>query len=238
MISLLLGTLIGFIMAIPPGPVAITAMQFTLDKDYWQGSMIGIGTGIVDSFLCILVFFALSFFYTHVELFSNQYPFALLSIQITIIAIIIFYGISQLKAKNNKSKLLSDFSKPSNPITAFLYGKGPLFIGIAISLANIANPSFIPSLLFITLNIQKLELFESTSLNKVFFSIGLGLGSSTWIYILVRILDYYKSKMPESLILKIRRFAGVTLIGLGALLGAKVIDLTKWAEIIRLLFAF
>ena len=56
-LGLLAGIIIGVVLAIPPGPVALTAMRVSLTKGARQGSLVGLGTGFMDFVYCALAIF-------------------------------------------------------------------------------------------------------------------------------------------------------------------------------------
>jgi hypothetical protein len=116
--------------------------------------------------------------------------------------------------------------------------KGPFFLGAAVAFTNIANPTFFSSLSFVTLSVQKYHLIELTAASSIMFAIGFGAGNFTWIYLLVKVLARIKHRITDDVILKIRKFAGFTLIGFGTLLGYRVIAFTHWQDNFRFIIAF
>jgi threonine/homoserine/homoserine lactone efflux protein len=83
-ISIIVGFILGFILAIPPGPVAVTAMKLTLEKGAKHGKMVAFGTSIIDIFFALITVFATSFV---VKLFSditNYNPLLFLVFQILV----------------------------------------------------------------------------------------------------------------------------------------------------------
>jgi hypothetical protein len=113
---------------------------------------------------------------------------------------------------------------------------GPFFLGIAIALANIANPTFLPSLAYTCMFVQHSNMIAVSSLDSVLYSIGFGIGNFAWMYILLRVLLHFKAKFSVEFTMRIQRFAGLTMIGVGTYLGYRVILFTKWPEIIRFIF--
>lgn len=236
MLSILTGIVIGVILALPPGPAAVTAIKLGLSNSSRHGILSGIGTAVMDFIYCIIAVFAVSAVVDWATNFSNNHPFISLSVQIIIVISIILYGFSHLRAGkvgfNPASQQRARFSLEK------LSERGPFFIGIAIALANIANPTFLPSLGYVALHIQKLGLVKVTAINNVLFSLGFGLGNLLWLSFLVKSFVVFKEKMSEDFISKIHKFAGVTLIGFGTFLGYRVLEITKWSEMLRFVFAF
>lgn len=236
MLSIITGLIIGVILALPPGPAAVTAIKLGLSNSTRHGILSGIGTAVMDFIYCIIAVFAVSAVVNWASNFSNNHPFISLAIQIIIVVSIILYGVSHLKTEKIR------FNEISHQRARFslekLSEKGPFFIGIAIALANIANPTFLPSLGYVALHIQKLGLVEINAINNVLFSVGFGLGNLLWLAFLVKSFVAFKAKMSEDFISKIHKFAGVTIIGFGTFLGYRVLEITKWSEMLRFVFAF
>lgn len=222
----------------PPGPVCVTAIKMGLNKGTRHGSLVGLGSGLMDFVYCTGAVFATSAALLLVENFTRDFPIITLSFQLLVVLGILIYGFTHLKPK--KSVLDSSIEPLENrsKVIKFLTHKGPFLLGVAVALANIANPTFLPSLAYVTMNIHKFGLIENSTLGNLCFAIGFGVGNFLWIYCIVKTLVYYKPKMSDKFLLKIQRYAGVTLIGFGTFLGYRILELTKWSEIIRLIFAF
>ncbi len=238
-VAIAFGFMIGFVLAMPPGPVAITAIKMSLDKGSRHAILVGLGTGLLDFLYCTAAIFATSAVVDFLVDFADKNPLPILIFQLGVIAGIVTFGIIQIKSKKRKksgripkpkkgiAKLLEDFSH-----------KGPFLLGVAVAIANMANPTFIPSLAVMTTWAQSLKIFEVGFWSNVFFSLGFGLGNFGWIYVLSRVIVHYKSRMSEDLINKIHKFAGISLITVGTLLGYRVVTFTPWSDILRIAAAF
>jgi threonine/homoserine/homoserine lactone efflux protein len=100
-ISIIVGFILGFILAIPPGPVAVTAMKLTLEKGAKHGKMVAFGTSIIDIFFALITVFATSFV---VKLFSditNYNPLLFLVFQILVCSFYAFW-LNATKAQKTK----------------------------------------------------------------------------------------------------------------------------------------
>ncbi len=236
-VSLLAGAILGIVLAILPGPVAVTAIKTSLNKGVREGSLVGLGTGVIDFLYCLCAVFATSAAMMIFDTFAVEYPLVVLSIQILIVFGILVYGFTHLKSKQAVLSQNTDPLAEKNKKLQFLSSKGPFFLGMAVALANIANPTFITSIAYLSVQMQKFGLIENTSLGRISYAVGFGLGNVIWIYAVVKTIDHYKSKMSDKMAFKIQKFAGFTLIGFGTLLGYRLIEFTKWSDILRLIFA-
>jgi threonine/homoserine/homoserine lactone efflux protein len=239
-IAFVAGVLIGFILAIPPGPVAVTAMRLSMENSLKHGILASLGTGLMDFIYCLIVIFATSAILSFVNGFFDDYPIILLGFQLFVIASIIIYGIINIKLKDkianpdNNKKINTERFKTLEKISR----KGPFLLGIAVAATNFANPTFLPALAYVTVNVQKFVFPENSALLSVIFSFAFGLGNFLWLYLISKVLVHYKDRMSAQALARVHQFAGFTLIGFGTVLGYRVLTLTHWSEIIRLAIAF
>jgi threonine/homoserine/homoserine lactone efflux protein len=238
--SLPIGILVGIVLAIAPGPVAVGAMKLSMSKGEREGVLFSLGSGLMDFFFCTFAIFATTAVVSALGSFSTYHPIAIFTIQALIVLGIILYGFLQFKEAKKQREIdnIDEIERSGNKVVELLKSKGAFAIGVAVALTNIASPTFLPSLGYVTMNIQKFGLYEVTYLNNFLLAFGFGLGNFLWLYLIVRIITHYKNKFSESFIGAMHKFAGYTLIGFGTFLGYRVIAFTKWPEIVGMLFAF
>ncbi len=234
LIALLVGTIVGIVLALPPGPVGVAAIRLSLSNGFKPGTYLALGTGLLDFVYCVIAIFATSAAVNTITNFTDEYPYLMLIFQLSVVAVFVILGIINIKSHKNYSEIQSP--KESKFITD-LKSKGPFLLGIGIALTNMANPTFLPSLGYVTLNVHAWNWIENTALSSLMFAVGFGLGNFIWLYILVRMIVKFKDRMSGNMLLRIRQFAGVTFLGFGTYLGFRVFA-AKGAELFRFLFAF
>lgn len=239
-ISLLIGIAVGFVLAIPPGPVGVSVIRIALNNDKRGGILISIGASLMDVLYCLLAMLFTTAVFGSVQYFFDEYPFAMLVFQGCCVAAMLIFGLLQFRTP----KFISQTPEMANKVTISplkrlmerLKHGGPFFLGIAIALANIANPTFLPSLAYTCMFVQHSNMIAVSSLDSILYSIGFGIGNFAWMYILLRVLLHFKARFSAEFTLRIQRFAGLTMIGVGTYLGYRVILFTKWPEILRFIF--
>lgn len=237
-IALLAGLLVGIVLAIPPGPVAVTTVKLTLDNGRRQSIIAASGTATLDVFFCLMAIFAASLALRLLMSFTENNQILFLIFQVIIVLLIFAFGILQIKKKKQiKNHTEVELPKKFKFLEA-LPKKGPFFLGVAIALTNIANPGFMPSLTYIAMNAETFGFVQHDILSKFIFAIGFGIGNFIWLYILTRVISHYKSKMSNLALARIHGVAGYTLIGFSTILGWRIVAFTKWGEIVKLVFAF
>jgi len=239
LIAFIAGSIGGFLLAMPPGPIGVTAMRFGINNRVKQGTLFSAGSAFLDMFYCAIAVFTTSAFVDIFQGFTVENPLIFLIAQIAIIALIIVYGILHLKSKSSHTDQPQEVKKSRFRIfISSLSHKGPFLMGVALALTNIVNPAFMPALAYFSVFIHSFGLFENTIIANMLLAIGFGLGNFLWLYVIVRVLAHYKSKMPEKFLVRINQFAGFSLIGFGTILGYNVVKVTHWSEVLRLAFIF
>jgi threonine/homoserine/homoserine lactone efflux protein len=233
-IALPLGIIIGIVLALAPGPVAIGAMKLSMSKGEKEGVLFSVGSGLMDFMFCSFSFFATSAIISALGNFSTKHPFIILNVQIVIVLCIILYGLYQFKTIKRMADKTSVNNNKKNKLIESLKSRGPFFIGIAVALANVASPTFMPTLAGLTLWIQSKNIYTVSLLSNMLLSLGFGIGNFIWLYFIVRLITHYKNKFSENFIALLYKFAGYSLIGVGTILGYNVIRFTKWSEILSI----
>ena len=93
----------------------------------------------------------------------------------------------------------------------------PFLVGIGFAVTNIANPTFLPSLVVMSGMIRSAGLLGAATSEVLIFSIGFGLGNALWLVTLGMLVQRYRERFTGPLLLRIRSVMGVTLIGVGLL---------------------
>lgn len=236
--AILTGLVLGYILAIPPGPVGVTAMKLSLNHGKKPGALLSLGNGVVDFFFCIIAIFTAKGILNLMDDFSTDHPFIMLMLQLAIVGGIFALGIINVKYKGSLSD--SPDINPSKLGKLFrdISHRGPFLLGIAVALTNIPNPTYFPSLIATTAFGLETGFFEHGILNNILFAFGFGLGNFLWLYTIVSVIVKFKHKFSDSTVQRIHKFAGFTLIGFSTILGINILRLTEWQVIFRLLAIF
>jgi len=235
--ALLVGLAIGFVVALPPGPVGITAIKYGLFREPKDGTQLVLGNGIMDFIYCLVALFATGAMTETLAQFSDSYPYIVAAFQFAVVMAFIALGIFNLRDNQPRELNFNDeqFDYRSG-IVDYLRSRGPLFLGIAIALSNLANPTFSGTLAWIGFKAHEFGVTGSI-VHKLLFSVAFGIGNFLWLFILVRLVSKYKHRLSDIMLLRIRQFAGLTFIGVGTVLGANLIGLGKLTQALRFVFA-
>jgi|GEM_PF-178667 len=234
--AIIIGAVIGFILAMPPGPVAMACVKVGLQNGRRECFELSIGTALMDTVYCVIAIFAATAVEATLSNFLDSNPLIYLTIQIVIVALLVYFGLSQFK----KNKIETDevSLKKSPTFISTLKSRGPFLLGVAMALTNIANPSFMSTLMLMTAWVNKLDLFVSSFGTNLLFSIGFGIGNFSWLFLLAYFVMRNKHKLSETSMLRIKQFAGLTFIGFGGFLGWRLVAFTNWAQVFKIAFSF
>lgn len=235
--AILIGLLAGFILAMPPGPVGITAIKYGLITGIKSGNKYAFANFLMDFIYCFIAIFATSTIANQIIAVTDSHPFFVLGIQAIIVTALIIFGF--LNIKNSKGSNFSNKVRTTkyNFVNKF-ENKGPFLLGIAIALTNLANPSFFGTLTWLSVNIFALDLIKNVFSQKALFALGFGLGNFLWLMLLMRVVAKFKHRLSEQMMARIQQFAGISFIGFGTFLGARLLMFTKWGELLKYVFAF
>ncbi len=236
-LSLLIGVLVGFVLAVAPGPVGVTILKAGLRGDRRGGTLISFGASLLDCFYSLVAMLTASVFFNSLQSLFVTHPVVIFTFQVACGAAMIMYGIHQFRATSSPKSIQVPHSSSLRTIISNLQKNGPFLFGVGIALANIANPTFLPSLTSTAMLVQHYSLVETTLTDSIMYSLGFGIGNFGWLYGLLRVVVHFKERFSPSLTITIHRLAGATMIGAGALLGYRVLLFTKWADLVRLVFA-
>ncbi|HRP01554.1 MAG TPA: LysE family transporter [Candidatus Kapabacteria bacterium] len=235
--ALFIGAIIGFVLAMPPGPIGVASIRLGLESGRRATFQLSVGTAILDTIYCLIAIFAASAVQSTLNDFFASYPLISTVFQISVVSGLIVYGIQQFRERE-KNQLTDEQSLNTPEYLNNLKSKGPFLLGIALALTNIANPTFLPSLAVMSTWVQKMNLFDATAFHFIIFSLGFGIGNFLWLYTLGLIVHKNKHRLSNTSIHKIRQVAGLTFIGFGSWIGLRLVMLTNWANIFKIIFSF
>lgn len=237
--AIIVGIIVGFVLAIAPGPVSVTAAKTTLFNSRRSAYTLAYATAFVDFLFALMATFAASAVSSAISTFVKENTVLAGILQITIVVGFIIFGIySLIKSKKINPDSLYQKEQKDNTYLNNLSSKGPFIFGAAIAFSNIANPTFLPSLTYISLQVQSFNFFEINVITKLLFALGFGLGNFLWLASLINIISMNRHRMSVKFQQRIHQFAGITFISFGTILGYRLVQVIHWQDVLRLILAF
>ena len=190
--ALATGCVVGFIIAVPPGPASMAMIGRGLEHGFKYGIMVGIGAAFSEACYAALGFFG-------VELINTpgiEYALRIVGILLVLIVGIrfTFYSKSYSANKNVKQKKVQR--------------RKSFVLGYMIS---IATPT-IGAAYFVVANlVHSYDIYESSNLNNALATLGAGIGAMVWMSILMTLTSKVKQSVNS-------RVLNYLVIGSGILL--------------------
>jgi len=169
------GFLIGFLVSVPVGPMAVLVIQRTANRDFRSGFFSGIGVALTDTFWAVIASFSLSY----IIAFLRTYQ---LLIQIIGAVILFFLGLSIFRSHPLEA-IRKIRRKGTNPYQSFL----------TAILVALSNPLVV--LAYIGIFAGTKVVFNLNDLaHPLSFLPGFLMGASTWWLILTASINFFRHK--------------------------------------------
>lgn len=164
---ILLGLLIGFVAAIPLGPVNVFVISQALKRDFLHGFMAGITAAVLDTIYCLVAILGIA-----QVTFNLSKWLPLMKIFAALLLTFLGYRL-YVQAKTYHE------TKPSNKMTSF--SPRPM---LGVFLLYITNPSLYVFWLGTAGFVTSHYFVAETGKTPVFFSFACGIGGVIWYFIL------------------------------------------------------
>jgi threonine/homoserine/homoserine lactone efflux protein len=198
MITILFGLALGFVSAIPSGPVGVNVISATLKASRRYAISLGIGSSLIDMIYMFLGLTGISLI-----TFSDT---MLYWIQICGILVLLALGWKEINYKaidSSKATLV----QPKR--------RRYLILG---SLLTVTNPMIFFSFAAIATIVRSFDVFAATRTNDFIFSFCVGLGAIGWFSVLSVITHGFKHKVTSDILRRISVVSGWLLIACAAYL--------------------
>ncbi len=229
-LSLLLGIAGGFILAIPPGPISLAAMRQVLAGFFKNGLFIVIAAALMDMVYMLIATFASSALVATAHQIMSGSAYFALGFQIVCVVILLYLGISFLvpERREHKEQIIKERELAQERRAQTMGHTSPFFVGFLMAVTNLASPTFLPSLIAVVGFFQANGYLPRAIGDSFLFSIGFGTGTLLWLVVAMRMLSHFRSRLPESFINGIYRFAAGTMLLFAAIIAFHVVTATPW----------
>jgi threonine/homoserine/homoserine lactone efflux protein len=191
--ALAVGFLIGFLIAIPPGPASMAMIARGLEHGFKYGLMVGIGAAISEACYAALGFFGVDLISTPVV----EYGLRIIGILLVLILGIRFTFFSRSYSLDKKVQL-KKVKKRRSFIMGYLLSIGTPTIGAAyIVVANLTH---------------SYKVFEPSSINNFFATMGAAIGAMLWMTILMGLTWKVKQSVNSKIVNRIVIGSGILLL--------------------------
>ena len=196
MTLILVGLLIGFIAAIPLGPVNVFVISQTLKRDYFHGLLGGLTTAVLDFLYCLV---ALASFF-HIRSALNARVTTVMKGLGAIFLLLLSYRLLStakrfvLPSPGEKSPTLS-----ARPV-------------LGVLLLYISSPTLYAFWLAVAGTMIGHNVLGRSAWNTVLFSLACGVGSLLWYLLLVRFVAKRQNRLKPETFRKTLTWLALTLV--------------------------
>jgi len=197
-VFVLLGVLVGFIAAIPLGPVNVFVVSQTIRRDFLHGLFAGLTTAVLDFIYCLVAL--VGFFHVTINL-TKVLPY----MKVLASIILFFIGISLIRHSKTFMTSRSTQKPPASAKPIF----GVLFL-------YISNPSLYFFWLAVGGTMTAHHLVANRGWIPIIFSLAVGVGSVLWYFILVRYVAKHHGQIQPRTFQRILLVLAIVLIAFAA----------------------
>ena len=225
--ALLVGLVVGFVMVMPPGPIAMACMRQALAGQTKEGLALGLGAAVMDSGYALLAAFASSALVEALWDMMMHHAWALLAFQGGCIVVLVVVGLHYCRSSRHggaararpeaRGRLRGDVS--------------PALSGVLLALTNLANPLFLPSLLFVMSLLQVRGWVGHAVGDHAMYALGFGGGAALWYVLLLRTMTHLRAQFSPTVLPMLARVAGGVLLLCAGLLTYTVVTTTAWSRL-------
>ena len=233
--AIIFGLAGGLILSIPPGPLSLAVTRQALGGFFRSGFLIVLAAAMMDIVYMLIATFASSAIVVTLSGLVNGSTWFPLLFQIACVIVLLYLGISYLTPEKREAQATANEAREQKQeARARQMGHtSPFFIGLLIAITNLASPTFLPSMIAFIGFLQANRWLGHAASDNVLFSAGFGVGSTIWFFAVIRTLIHFRSRLSESFLTGIYRFAGGSLLLFAAVIAYHVATTTPWKTMLE-----
>jgi putative LysE/RhtB family amino acid efflux pump len=225
--ALLVGLVVGFVLAMPPGPIALACLQQALTGQAREGLALVLGAAAMDIVYALLAAFASSALVGALWGLVMHHAWALLAFQGGCIVVLVVLGLRSCRSPTPAGAALA------RPETRGRQrdDASPYLRGVLIALTSLASPTFMPSLIFAMSLLHVRGWVGDAIGDHVMYALGFGVGGALWFLLLLRTLTHFRAQVSPTVMPMIERVAGGVLLLFAGMLTYHLVTTTAWSRL-------
>lgn len=229
--ALLVGLVAGFVLAIPPGPIAVACIRQALDGYERAGVQLAIGASAMDIVYALIAAFASSALFVSLQGMVMDNAWYLLAFQVGCIVALVVLGLRYFRPTTQRVEASTRQGETQAERARQLGYSSPYLIGVLIALTNLASPTFLPSLIFAMSLLHARGWVGHDVGANVLYAVGFGAGAALWFVLLLKMLTRLRSNLSPNFMQMIYRVAGGSFILFALILTYTVVTATEWSRL-------
>jgi threonine/homoserine/homoserine lactone efflux protein len=225
--ALLVGLVVGFVLAIPPGPIAMACLHQGLAGQAREGLALVLGALAMDIVYALLAAFASSALVGALWGMVLHHAWVLLALQSGCIVVLVVIGLRYCRATTLGAAARARPEARGRPRGS----ASPYLRGVLIALTNLASPTFLPSLIFVMSLLQVRGWVGHAVGDHVLYALGFGVGGALWFVLLLRTMTHLRAKVSPTVIPMMYRVAGGVFLLFAGMLTYTMVTTTAWSQL-------
>jgi threonine/homoserine/homoserine lactone efflux protein len=225
--ALLVGLVLGLVLAIPSGPIAIAILRQALAGQARAGRAMALGAATMDILYAGIAGWASSALVESCQGTMRDHAWGLLAVQGACIVVLMGCGLRYLRTPACEVAAHARQEAQARTRSA----ASPYLLGVLLALAALASPTFLPALIFLTGVVQARGWVGHDVGAHVVYAIGFGTGSACWFVLLLRTLTPLRARLSPQLLPRLSRVAGGAMLLCAGLLTYHLVTATPWARL-------
>ena len=203
--ALLAGFAVGFLGAIPPGPVNFNVIRKASRYETREALRVALGAALVDTAICGFV--AMGFGWALEKVVTN--PWTRLGLALFLLAGGVKILFFDREGDAGRERLRPGLTAPPKEVSGFRF---PLLVGV---LQGAANPALLVNWTLLISFLVGHRILPHGLLPAGVFAVGIGLGVFAWFAVLVELVERLRNHPAGTWIRKSSLAAGLILLGSG-----------------------
>ncbi len=230
----MVGLVVGFVLAIPPGPIGVAVVKQAVEHKFRAGGELALGASLMDGVYALAATFASSTIVSALGDAVTKNRAASLGFQIVCVVVLVVLAVRYLRAVPSSApdSARIEAAELAQEARARRLGLArPIFVGLLIALTNLASPTFLPSLIFLSGYLHSAGWLPPSAGARFVFALGFATGTFLWFVVLLRVLHGLRAKLTANVTAGMNRFAGGAFILFAAVLAFRVVVAHEWTSV-------
>jgi len=226
--ALLVGLVVGFVMVMPPGPMAMACMRQALAGRAREGVALVLGAAAMDSGCALLAAYASSALVGALWDRMLHHAWTLLVFQGGCILMLVVVGLHYCRSSRHGGAARA---RPEARVET-RGDMSPVLRGVLLALTSLASPTFLPSLIFVLSLLQVRGWVGHEVGDYVMYALGFGVGAALWYVLLLRTVRHFRAQFSPTVMPLLDSVAGGVLLLCAGLLTYSVVTTTAWSRLL------
>jgi threonine/homoserine/homoserine lactone efflux protein len=224
---LLIGMILGFLLAIPPGSIVVVGLNLTMALGWRRAYPYAVGTMIPDAAYALIALRGSDPVLNMLRYSAAHLPFLIVAIQSALATGLFVYGLSLFFRRSLRLTWGMGDAASSTPRGKIFARHGPFLLGLGLNASNIVSPTFLAALAILVSQAHVLRLLEGGFVDTLLYAGGFGIGNMLYLILVMRVAGKALRRLDERRMLLVQRVIGGILAGLALIMGVQFIQAAR-----------